>query len=161
MLRLSIDYKWVNVGKSNFQGVPNFGKIVTINVRPKREINTWKKKFNRFISCIPIIVMGKGSRTRQSLRQLPSDIDNSNTAQDHLYKKHHYISKRRSDDEGWKEEKPPYYVLLTTYFSYLVLICFGHLRDFFGKRFRSKNYRHLREQNVSMNSHCIGCTRLN
>ncbi|KAI9730448.1 MAG: serine palmitoyltransferase component [Claussenomyces sp. TS43310] len=40
-------------------------------------------------------------------------------------------------------DEPPYYYLLTTYISYLVLIIFGHVRDFFGKRFKSENYRHL------------------
>ncbi|CAG8750887.1 21966_t:CDS:2, partial [Gigaspora rosea] len=61
--------------------------------------------------------------------------------------KRRYVSKRREDDPGWVEEEPPYYFLFTTYLSYLILICFGHLRDFFGKRFKSKNYRHLKEQN--------------
>ena len=40
-------------------------------------------------------------------------------------------------------DEPPYYYLLTTYISYLILIVFGHVRDFFGKRFRKHNYRHL------------------
>ncbi|RIA87038.1 pyridoxal phosphate-dependent transferase [Glomus cerebriforme] len=61
--------------------------------------------------------------------------------------KQRYVSKQREDDPGWKEEEPPYYFLFTTYLSYLILICFGHLRDFFGKRFLSKNYKHLKEQN--------------
>lgn len=65
-------------------------------------------------------------------------------------RKYRYVSRRRDDDPGWVEEVPPYYFLFTTYFSYLVLICFGHLRDFFGKRFRSNDYQHLREQNVSL-----------
>jgi serine palmitoyltransferase len=41
------------------------------------------------------------------------------------------------------EQDPPYYILITTYLSYLVLICIGHIRDFFGKRFRPAFYRHL------------------
>ena len=41
------------------------------------------------------------------------------------------------------EDEPPYYYLLTTYVSYLILIIFGHVRDFFGKRFRQDSYRHL------------------
>lgn len=40
-------------------------------------------------------------------------------------------------------DEPPYYYLLTTYISYLILIFFGHVRDFFGKRFRKEHYRHL------------------
>lgn len=40
-------------------------------------------------------------------------------------------------------DEPPYYYLLTTYISYLILIIFGHVRDFFGKRFRKEHYRHL------------------
>lgn len=44
-------------------------------------------------------------------------------------------------------DEPPYYYLLTTYVSYLILIAFGHVRDFFGKRFREENYRHLKSRN--------------
>lgn len=44
-------------------------------------------------------------------------------------------------------DEPPYYYLLTTYISYLILIAYGHVRDFFGKRFREENYRHLKPRN--------------
>jgi len=44
------------------------------------------------------------------------------------------------------EDEPPYYFLITTYISYLLLIIFGHVRDFFGKRFRQERYRHLSER---------------
>lgn len=45
------------------------------------------------------------------------------------------------------EEEPSYFIVLTTYFSYLILIVFGHMRDFFGKRLFPKAYRHLMEGN--------------
>lgn len=38
------------------------------------------------------------------------------------------------------EDEPPYYFVLTTYISYLLLIFFGHARDFFGKRFGDKKH---------------------
>jgi serine palmitoyltransferase len=41
------------------------------------------------------------------------------------------------------EDTPPYFYVLTTLVSYLILIVFGHVRDFFGKRFRANKYRHL------------------
>ncbi|KAI9798261.1 MAG: hypothetical protein M1825_005394 [Sarcosagium campestre] len=44
-------------------------------------------------------------------------------------------------------DEPPYYYLFTTYISYLILIAFGHIRDFFGKRFREERYRHLKARN--------------
>lgn len=44
-------------------------------------------------------------------------------------------------------DEPPYYYLITTYISYLILIIFGHVRDFFGKRFREEHYRHLQARN--------------
>ncbi|KAF8839284.1 PLP-dependent transferase [Paxillus ammoniavirescens] len=40
-------------------------------------------------------------------------------------------------------EEPPYYILITTYISYLILIVFGHIRDFFGKRFAKQYFTHL------------------
>jgi serine palmitoyltransferase len=47
------------------------------------------------------------------------------------------------------EQDPPYYILITTYLSYLFLICLGHIRDFFGKRFQPALYRHLLPSDVS------------
>jgi serine palmitoyltransferase len=46
------------------------------------------------------------------------------------------------------DEDPPYYILVTTYMSYLIMILFGHMRDFLGKRFRLNAYRHLMPHNV-------------
>jgi serine palmitoyltransferase len=45
-------------------------------------------------------------------------------------------------------DEPPYFYLITTYMSYLIFIIFGHVRDFFGKRFKQSQYAHLREQDV-------------
>lgn len=50
--------------------------------------------------------------------------------------------------KGIVEQDPPYYVLLTTYMSYILVIIFGHLRDFFGKRFKALDYRHLLAHDV-------------
>lgn len=50
--------------------------------------------------------------------------------------------------KGVPEQDPPYYVLLTTYLSYILVILFGHLRDFFGKRFKAADYRHLLAHDV-------------
>ena len=41
-------------------------------------------------------------------------------------------------------DEAPYFYLLTTYVSYLILIIFGHVRDFFGMRFKEDGYRHLK-----------------
>ncbi|KAI5807043.1 pyridoxal phosphate-dependent transferase [Geopyxis carbonaria] len=62
----------------------------------------------------------------------------------HKYISQHPKGKPVKDPE---EDEPPYYYLLTTYISYLVLIVFGHVRDFFGKIFRERNYKHLKTQN--------------
>jgi len=67
----------------------------------------------------------------------------------------------KTPKEREEEEYAPLYVFLTTYFGYAVLIIFGHIRDFFGKRFRPENYKHLREQNVRAASSPGGvCLRL-
>ena len=44
-------------------------------------------------------------------------------------------------------DEPPYFYLLTTYISYLILIIFGHVRDFFGMRFKEDKYRNLKARN--------------
>ncbi|WVQ93496.1 hypothetical protein IAU59_000570 [Kwoniella sp. CBS 9459] len=46
-----------------------------------------------------------------------------------------------------EEPQPSYFVLLNTYISYILLILIGHMRDFFGKRFRPADYAHLMPQN--------------
>jgi len=55
------------------------------------------------------------------------------------------------------EDEPPQYYFVTTYISYLILIIFGHVRDWFGKRFKEKKYSHLKTQNVCR-SPCIRLT---
>lgn len=47
-----------------------------------------------------------------------------------------------------EEQDPPYYILLSTYISYMILICLGHLRDFFGKRLKPSAYTHLLPHDV-------------
>ncbi|KAK4154193.1 pyridoxal phosphate-dependent transferase [Chaetomidium leptoderma] len=54
---------------------------------------------------------------------------------------HLYISAHQGKPlEPPVEDEPPYYFVLTTYISYLLLIAFGHARDFFGKRFGDKKH---------------------
>ncbi|PQE33572.1 serine palmitoyltransferase protein [Rutstroemia sp. NJR-2017a WRK4] len=60
---------------------------------------------------------------------------------------HRYVSQHHGVLEDPIVDEPPYYYLLTTYISYLVLIIFGHVRDFFGKRFKPDSYRHLKAAN--------------
>ncbi|KAF2279964.1 serine palmitoyltransferase 2 [Westerdykella ornata] len=60
--------------------------------------------------------------------------------------KHRYVSKHVGEFAEPIEDTPPMYFLITTYISYLILIVFGHVRDFFGKRFRKQHYSHLAEQ---------------
>eukprot|EP00834_Sanchytrium_tribonematis_P000016 NODE_2_length_91304_cov_0.692462.p16 type:complete len:439 gc:universal NODE_2_length_91304_cov_0.692462:58525-59841(+) len=42
------------------------------------------------------------------------------------------------------EDDVKMYVIITTYLNYLLLIGFGHLRDLFGKIFKSEEYSHLK-----------------
>ncbi|KAK0722577.1 pyridoxal phosphate-dependent transferase [Lasiosphaeria miniovina] len=62
---------------------------------------------------------------------------------------HLYVSAHHGKPlEAPIEDEPPYYFVLTTYLSYLILIFFGHARDFFGKRFGDKkHYQSLKAQN--------------
>lgn len=61
---------------------------------------------------------------------------------------HRYVSKHTGGDlRPPIMDEPPYFYLLTTYVSYLILIIFGHVRDFFGKRFKPNHYRHLKAAN--------------
>ncbi|KAI8319224.1 PLP-dependent transferase [Martensiomyces pterosporus] len=50
-------------------------------------------------------------------------------------------------EEAPELEAVPSFILVTTYLSYLMLIVFAHLRDFFGKIFYPEQYVQLREQN--------------
>ncbi|AEO57918.1 hypothetical protein MYCTH_2080075 [Thermothelomyces thermophilus ATCC 42464] len=58
-----------------------------------------------------------------------------------LDKSHLYVSAHQGKPlEAPVIDEPPYYYVLTTYLSYLLLIFFGHARDFFGKRFGNKKH---------------------
>ncbi|KAK1751891.1 serine palmitoyltransferase 2 [Echria macrotheca] len=63
--------------------------------------------------------------------------------------RHLYVSAHQGKPlEAPIEDEPPYYFVLTTYLSYLILIFFGHARDFFGKRFgNKKHYQSLKASN--------------
>ncbi|KAH7049354.1 serine palmitoyltransferas-like protein 2 [Macrophomina phaseolina] len=93
------------------------------------------------------------SATTTTLFQPPSHEEQRRLVKQHaefgpLGSKAHLYSSKFLDDKFPDpiEDEPPYYFLLTTYISYLILIIFGHVRDFFGKRFRQNNYKHLRAQ---------------
>ncbi|KAL2181448.1 pyridoxal phosphate-dependent transferase [Thermothelomyces heterothallicus CBS 202.75] len=58
-----------------------------------------------------------------------------------LDKSHLYVSAHQGKPlETPVIDEPAYYYVLTTYLSYLLLIFFGHARDFFGKRFGNKKH---------------------
>lgn len=88
-----------------------------------------------------------------TLFQPPSPTEARRIARQHAQfgplgsQSHRYSSKFEGTEFAEPiEDEPPYYFLITTYISYLILIVFGHVRDFFGKRFRQKHYRHLKER---------------
>ncbi|RLV94815.1 Serine palmitoyltransferase 2 [Spathaspora sp. JA1] len=65
------------------------------------------------------------------------------TSKDYLYVSKHPVGEPLPmpiDDE------PPYIIYIATYISYLILIIIGHIRDFFGKMFKPKEYEDLIEK---------------
>jgi serine palmitoyltransferase len=119
--------------------------------------------------------LGSSLRTDDDMSYLTNDDSNFDDSDDHLDRSPHppnseqVFTTRHSEfghcaNETYRhtsgyvqgtaimphvEEDPPYYILLTTYFSYLLMILFGHLRDFVGKRFVPGSYRHLMSSDVS------------
>ncbi|EEH21189.2 hypothetical protein PABG_03420 [Paracoccidioides brasiliensis Pb03] len=89
-----------------------------------------------------------------TLFQPPSPGETRRLAKQHAqfgpigHPSHRYTSKHQGGEfPDPIIDEPPYYYLFTTYISYLILIAFGHVRDFFGKRFREENYKHLKPRN--------------
>ncbi|KAK5162789.1 serine palmitoyltransferase component [Saxophila tyrrhenica] len=83
----------------------------------------------------------------------PSPAEVKRTAKAHaafgpLGSKQHLYSSRFVGTEFPEPiaDEPPYFYLITTYISYLILIIFGHVRDFFGKRFKQESYKYLQER---------------
>ncbi|EFX00517.1 serine palmitoyltransferase [Grosmannia clavigera kw1407] len=81
-----------------------------------------------------------------TLFEPPSDAENEQRRRAEaqfgplISQKHRYISEHLGGSlDPPVEDEPPYYYLLVTYISYLMLIAFGHTRDFLGRHFRSKN----------------------
>ncbi|KAK9728812.1 serine palmitoyltransferase component [Basidiobolus ranarum] len=56
-------------------------------------------------------------------------------------------SQQPAESEPEELENVPLFILISTYFGYIVLIIFGHIRDFFGKRFKSAEYAPFSFQN--------------
>jgi len=89
-----------------------------------------------------------------TLFQPPSPAETRRIARQHAQfgpldsQSHRYVSRHQGGEfPDPVMDEPPYYYLLTTYISYLILIIFGHVRDFFGMRFKEDNYRHLKARN--------------
>ncbi|MCJ1313895.1 serine palmitoyltransferase component [Agyrium rufum] len=89
-----------------------------------------------------------------TLFQPPSPAEARRLARQHAQfgplgsQSHRYTSRHVGGDYADPiMDEPPYYYVLTTYISYLILIIFGHVRDFFGKRFYEEHYRHLKPRN--------------
>ena len=53
-----------------------------------------------------------------------------------------------------EEQEPPYHTLITLYISFLFLICLGHIRDFFGKRWYPESYSDLVPHDVRQLMRC-------
>ncbi|CAN3361164.1 serine palmitoyltransferase 2 [Diutina catenulata] len=64
------------------------------------------------------------------------------TSKEYLYESKHPVGEPLPTPI---EDEPPIIVYILTYISYLILILIGHIRDFFGKIFKSKDYVHLVE----------------
>ncbi|OLL23417.1 Serine palmitoyltransferase 2 [Neolecta irregularis DAH-3] len=62
---------------------------------------------------------------------------------------HRYVSAHAGPAEPGApiDDEPPYFYLLTTYFSYLLFIVTGHIRDFWSKRLRNRSVAHLQVHN--------------
>ncbi|EXJ78471.1 serine palmitoyltransferase [Capronia coronata CBS 617.96] len=89
-----------------------------------------------------------------TLFQPPSPAETRKMAKQHaqfgplISQSHRYMSRHPGGEfPDPIMDEPPYYYLLTTYISYLILIIFGHVRDFFGMRLKEDNYRHLKARN--------------
>lgn len=87
-----------------------------------------------------------------TLFQPPSAIEARRLAKQHAQfaplasQAHRHVSQYHGGDlPDPIEDEPPHWVLLTTYLSYLVLIVFGHVLDFFGKLLQPERFSHLRE----------------
>jgi serine palmitoyltransferase len=60
---------------------------------------------------------------------------------------HRYVSEYRGGPlPRLVIDEPSYFYLLTTYMSYMILIAFGHTRDFFGKRFTPEKYKDFKQR---------------
>jgi serine palmitoyltransferase len=103
--------------------------------------------------CLSTATGEKSPMEPTTLFQPPSPAEARRLARAHAEfgplgsQSHRYIS--QAGDMPFSdpvEDEPPYYFLITTYISYLILIVFGHVRDFFGKRFREQHYVHLKEK---------------
>ena len=62
-------------------------------------------------------------------------------------KSHRYVSQHMGGPlREHIPDEPSYFYLLTTYISYMILTTIGHIRDFFGKRFKPEKYKNYKER---------------
>ena len=123
-----------------------------VGAQPHGAVNTPSQQISSPSLSLPSISLSTSHTDEQptTLWSPPSQAEARRIAKEHAqfgplsHPSHRYTSRHAGKDfpEPIMDE-PPYYYLLTTYISYLILIVFGHIRDYFGKRFRPQRYRHL------------------
>lgn len=60
---------------------------------------------------------------------------------------HRYVSQHKGGAlQQHIMDEPAYFYTLTTYIGYMILVILGHIRDFFGKRFKPEKYKGFKEQ---------------
>jgi serine palmitoyltransferase len=92
--------------------------------------------------------MGKGRKSVDSKQNLVPELTFPPPTTPELSKCVFLNSEAKNEfDEGEELDHVPLHVFLSTYFGYMVLIAFGHLRDFFGKIFKPSHYAHLKFSN--------------
>lgn len=77
--------------------------------------------------------------TRPADVQADLEYGNS-TSKEHLYVSKHPVGEPLPEPI---DDEPPYFIFLATLLSYFILIIIGHIRDFFGKMFKPKDYEDL------------------
>ncbi|KAG7095718.1 hypothetical protein E1B28_006431 [Marasmius oreades] len=109
----------------------------TTSSEPTTDIDELDEDDEKFIS--PLSVPFRPPTSEQVFNTVHTEFGHCASEEFRLTSAH----KPGAPIHGHVDKDPPYYILLSTYISYLVLICLGHMRDFLGKRFHPKAYRHL------------------
>ena len=131
------------------EGEPRFGRAASVRqpssgTASPASTSTTPPPFSR--AAAAAVPIASSTQQQQHQQHQQQQHQQQQVGDGHTTATRHEMEKKERQQLTHQDEDGPLFTVVTTYIGYLVLILFGHMRDFFGKIFRRERYLHLQQR---------------